>query len=55
MMNTDSLTGKVSIKTNISGNAPGLKGERGNGIKSTVLNDDYTLNLNCKNGTFETT
>ena len=55
MMNTDSLTGKVSIKTNISGNAPGLKGERGNGIKSTVLNDDYTLTLNYTNGTSETT
>lgn len=54
-MNTDSLTGKVSIKTNISGNAPGLKGERGNGIKSTVLNDDYTLTLNYTNGTSETT
>ena len=55
MMNTDSLTGKVSIKTNISGNVPGLKGERGNGIKSTVLNDDYTLTLNYTNGTSETT
>ena len=54
-MNTDSLTGKVSIKTNISGNVPGLKGERGNGIKSTVLNDDYTLTLNYTNGTSETT
>ena len=55
MMNTDSLTGNISIKASVSGNTPGLKGEKGNGIKSTVLNDDYTLTLNYTNGTSETT
>ena len=48
-------TGNISIKASVSGNTPGLKGEKGNGIKSTVLNDDYTLTLNYTNGTSDTT
>lgn len=55
MMNTDSLRGQVSVKTSISGNTPGIKGEKGNGIESTILNDDYTLTLNYTNGTSDTT
>ena len=48
-------TGNISVKASVSGNTPGLKGEKGNGIKSTVLNDDYTLTLNYTNGTSDTT
>lgn len=48
-------TGNISIKASVSGNTPGLKGERGNGIKSTVLNDDYSLTFNYTNGTSDTT
>lgn len=48
-------TGNISIKASVSGNTPGLKGEKGNGIKSTVLNDDYSLTFNYTNGTSDTT
>ena len=48
-------TGNISVKASVSGNTPGLKGEKGNGIKSTVLNDDYSLTFNYTNGTSDTT
>lgn len=49
------IIGNINAKASVSGNVPGAKGECGNGIKSTTLNDDYTLTLNYTNGTSETT
>lgn len=54
-MNTDTLSGNIEVKANVTGNTPGIKGDTGNGIKSITLNDDYTLTLNYTNGTSETT
>lgn len=47
-MNTDNLIGRIEVKSSVVGNAPGIKGEKGDtgtGIKSITLNDDYTLTI----------
>ncbi len=56
----DSATGvsiyydQYGVMTSLSG-PKGATGETGNGISSTVLNDDYTLTINYTDGTSVTT
>lgn len=45
----------LAVAKNSASSTPGQKGDTGNGIKSTVMNDDYTLTIEFTDGTSYTT
>lgn len=45
----------LAMAKNSASSTPGQKGDTGNGIKSTVMNDDYTLTIEFTDGTSYTT
>ena len=45
----------LEMAKNSASSIPGQKGDTGNGIKSTVMNDDYTLTIEFTDGTSYTT
>lgn len=45
----------LAVAKNSASSTPGQKGDTGNGIKSTVMNDDYTLTIKFTDGTSYTT
>ena len=45
----------LAMAKGASTSVPGEKGDTGNGIKSTIMNDDYTLTIEFTDGTSYTT
>ena len=45
----------LAVAKNSASSTSGQKGDTGNGIKSTVMNDDYTLTIEFTDGTSYTT
>lgn len=45
----------LAMAKSASTSMPGEKGDTGNGIKSTIMNDDYTLTIEFTDGTSYTT
>lgn len=45
----------LAMAKNSTSSTPGQKGDTGNGIKSTVMNDNYTLTIEFTDGTSYTT
>ena len=45
----------LAVAKNSASSTPGQKGDTGNGIKSTVMNNDYTLTIKFTDGTSYTT